>query len=208
MLKINEMFSSIQGEGLYMGIPMFFIRLTGCNLRCKWCDTEYAFEEGKMMSIDEIMKEVDSSGLKWVCLTGGEPLLQKEVYPLIYRLMEEHSILVETNGSISVEELPTDDNIHIALDIKTPSSGMHRAMRFENLEYLGPGDFVKFVIMDSTDYEYSRKIIEDYDIKEAVFQPAWGTDIKWLIDRAIKDKLNVRVLPQLHKMIWGNKRGV
>ncbi len=209
MLKVNEMFPSIQGEGIYIGVPMFFIRLTGCNLRCKWCDTQYAFYEGKDMEIEEIVREADKSGLKWVCLTGGEPLLQKDVYKLIYRLMENHNILIETNGSILIDEVPTEENIVISLDIKTPSSGMHRAMRFENLEYLGEKDFVKFVIADEEDYRYALGILEKYDIKsEVVFQPVWGKDITWLISRVIEDKVNVRVLPQLHKMIWGEKRGV
>ncbi len=209
MLKINEMFPSIQGEGIYIGIPMFFVRLTGCNLRCRWCDTQYAFEEGELMDIDSVLTEVKKSGLDWVCLTGGEPLLQDEVYPLIYHLLEEHHVLVETNGSISVEQLPVDDSLHISLDIKTPSSGMHKAMNFDNLEYLEPGDFVKFVIMDEEDYIYAKRIIEEHEIStEIVFQPAWGTDIKWLISRVMEDKLKVRVLPQLHKIIWGDKRGV
>ncbi|NPA74997.1 MAG: radical SAM protein [Euryarchaeota archaeon] len=209
MLKVNEMFSSIQGEGIYMGIPMFFIRLTGCNLRCKWCDTQYAFEEGTLMDIDSIVNKALSSGHEWVCLTGGEPLIQKDVYRLIYKLLKTHNVLIETNGSISVEELPVEDNLHIALDIKTPSSEMHRAMNFENLSYLGPGDFVKFVIMNEEDYEYAKNILEKHDIGvEVVFQPAWGTDIKWLVEKVMEDKLKVRVLPQLHKLIWGEKRGV
>ncbi len=209
MLKVNEMFSSIQGEGIYIGTPMFFIRLTGCNLRCKWCDTTYAFYEGKDMEISELADAVEKSGLKWVCITGGEPLIQDDVYSLIYRLMEEKDVLIETNGSISIEEVPTEDSVHVSLDIKTPSSGMHKAMKFENLDYLGTGDFVKFVIMDRADYEYARKVLDENDVKvETVFQPAWGTDIRWLIEKVIEDKLNVRVLPQLHKMIWGEKRGV
>ena len=209
MLKVNEMFPSIQGEGIYIGVPMFFIRLTGCNLRCKWCDTQYAFYEGKDMEIEEIVKEANKSGLRWICLTGGEPLLQKDVYKLIYRLMDEHNVLIETNGSIPIDEVPTEENVVISLDIKTPSSGMHKAMRFENLEYLGEKDFVKFVIADEEDYEYAREILEKYEIKsEVVFQPVWGKDITWLISKVIEDKINVRVLPQLHKMIWGEKRGV
>ena len=209
MLKVNEMFSSIQGEGIYMGIPMFFIRLTGCNLRCKWCDTKYAFTEGKDMTVEAVAKEADKSGLDWLTLTGGEPLLQDDVYPLMYKLIDHHKILVETNGSLSIEDVPTEENIVISLDIKTPSSGMHKAMNFDNLEYLGPGDFVKFVIMDDEDYLYSKKVLEEYSIDvDVVFQPVWGKDIKWLIGKVMEDKLNVHVLPQLHKIIWGEKRGV
>ncbi len=203
------MYPALQGEGIYIGIPMFFVRFTGCNLRCTWCDTKYAFYEGEEMEIDDIVKRIEKSGMKWICLTGGEPLIQKDIYKLIYRIMDEYKILIETNGSISIEDIPTEENIRISLDIKTPSSKMHHRMNFENLSYLGDGDFVKFVIMDEADFQYAKKIIEEYKIKrEIVFQPVWGTDIKWLISRVMDEKLNVRVLPQLHKMIWGERRGV
>ena len=209
-MKVNEMFTSIQGEGIYIGVPMFFVRLTGCNLRCEWCDTEYAFYEGEEMSIDSIIKKVEESGMKWVCITGGEPLLQEEVYKLIDILLrKDYKVLLETNGSILIDKLPTEENLVISLDIKTPSSKMERAMRFENLNYLGPKDFVKFVIMDENDFEYAKKIIEKYEIdKEIIFQPVGGTNLKWLAEKVVEEKLNVRVLPQLHKIIWGNKRGV
>ncbi len=204
------MFTSIQGEGIYIGVPMFFVRLTRCNLRCEWCDTEYAFYEGEEMSIDSIVKKVEESGMKWVCITGGEPLLQEEVYKLIDILLrKDYKILLETNGSILIDKLPTEENLVISLDIKTPSSKMERTMRFENLNYLGPKDFVKFVIMDEGDFEYAKKIIEKYEIdKEIIFQPVGGTNLKWLAEKVVEEKLNVRVLPQLHKIIWGNKRGV
>ncbi|EDY36454.1 radical SAM domain protein, putative [Aciduliprofundum boonei T469] len=209
-MKVNEIFTSIQGEGIYIGVSMFFVRLTGCNLRCEWCDTEYAFYEGEEMSIDSIIKKVEESGMKWVCITGGEPLLQEEVYKLIDILLrKDYKILLETNGSILIDKLPTEENLVISLDIKTPSSKMERAMRFENLNYLGPKDFVKFVIMDENDFEYAKKIIEKYEIdKEIIFQPVGGTNLKWLAEKVVEEKLNVRVLPQLHKIIWGNKRGV
>ena len=208
-MKVNEMFPSLQGEGIYIGIPMFFVRFTGCNLRCTWCDTKYAFYEGEEMEMDEIVERIEKSGMKWICLTGGEPLIQKDIYKLIYRIMNSHEILIETNGSVSIEDIPTEENIHISLDIKTPSSKMQNHMKFENLDYLGEGDFVKFVIMYEGDFQYAKKVMEEHDIKtEIVFQPVWGTDIKWLITRVMEEKLNVRVLPQLHKLIWGEKRGV
>ncbi len=192
-----------------MGIPMFFIRLTGCNLRCKWCDTQYAFYEGEYKSEDELVNMANKMGYEWVCLTGGEPLLQDGVYSLLYGLMKKHKVLIETNGSILIDEVPTEDNVFISLDIKTPSSGMHKAMKFENIDYLGDGDYVKFVIADEEDYRYALKVIEDYDIHvDIIFQPVWGYDLRALAERAIKDGLNVRVLPQLHKIIWGEKRGV
>ncbi len=209
-MKVNEMFKSIQGEGPYMGIPMFFVRLTGCNLRCQWCDTQYAFYEGEEMSVEEILERVKDSGVEWVCVTGGEPLLQKEVYALIDALLRDgYRVLVETNGSISIEELPTEENLVISLDIKTPSSKMEKAMLFENLKYLGPRDYVKFVIKDDEDFEYALAVIEKYGIeREIVFQPVGGTDLKWLAEKVLDEGLNVRVLPQLHKIIWGEKRGV
>ncbi len=209
-MKVNEMFVSIQGEGPYMGIPMFFIRFTGCNLICEWCDTKYAFYEGEEMEIEKIMDKVGKSGMEWVCITGGEPLLQEDVYKLIDMLLQKnYKVMVETNGSILIDKLPTEDNLIISLDIKTPSSKMEKAMRFENLNYLGPKDFVKFVIMDDRDFEYAKKVIEKYEIKnDVIFQPVGGTNLKWLAEKVIEEKLQVRVLPQLHKIIWGNKRGV
>ncbi len=210
VMKVNEMFTSIQGEGPYIGIPMFFVRFTGCNLRCEWCDTEYAFYEGEEMSVDDIVEKVENSGMEWVCLTGGEPLLQEDIYKLVDILLRRgHKVLVETNGSLPVDKLPTEDNLVISLDIKTPSSKMEKAMLFENLEYLGPNDFVKFVIADERDFEYAKGIIDKYGIeREIVFQPVGGTSLKWLAERVVEERLNVRVLPQLHKIIWGNKRGV
>jgi len=189
---------------------MFFIRLTGCNLRCEWCDTEYAFYEGEEMNITTILEKVDNSGMQWVCITGGEPLLQSDVYKLIDLLLQMgYKVLLETNGSILIDKLPTEDNLIISLDIKTPSSKMEKAMKFENLKYLGPKDFVKFVIKDERDFQYAKDIIDKYKIiQEIVFQPVGGTDLKWLAERVLEEGLNVRVLPQLHKIIWGNKRGV
>ncbi len=203
------MFPSIQGEGIYIGIPMFFVRFTGCNLRCTWCDTKYAFYEGKEMSIGEIVEKIEESEMEWVCLTGGEPLLQEDIYKLIDKIIVNHKILIETNGSILIDKLPTEENLVISLDIKTPSSGMEKMMKFENLEYLGPKDFVKFVIFDDRDFEYAKNIIEKYEIeRDIVFQPVGGINLRWLAERVINEKINVRVLPQLHKIIWGEKRGV
>ena len=209
-MKVNEMFLSIQGEGIYIGKPMFFIRLTGCNLRCAWCDTQYAFYDGKEMSKEEIIERVREEDVEWVCITGGEPLLQEEVYGLIDSLLSlGYKVLVETNGSVPVDKLPTEDSLVISLDIKTPSSKMEKAMVFENLDYLGPKDYVKFVIADEKDFQYAKGIIEKYGIdREIVFQPVWGASLEWLTKRVLEEGLNVRVLPQLHKIIWGDRRGV
>ncbi len=209
-MKVNEIFYSIQGEGTYIGIPMVFVRFTGCNLRCTWCDTKYAWEEGKEMSIDEIISEIKKYSTGWVCLTGGEPLLQEDIYKLIDRLLSmEYRILLETNGSINLENLPCEENLIVDMDIKTPSSGMTKFMDLSNLEILGPKDTVKFVIVDEGDYEFFKEFIKNNEIKgEIILQPEGNRNLKWLAEKVLEDQLNVRVLPQLHKIIWGDKRGV
>jgi len=210
MLKVNEIFLSIQGEGLYMGRPTVFVRLTGCNLRCKWCDTKYAFEDGDKMTVEEVLAKVEEYGIKEVCITGGEPLLQDEVIGLMFRLIDRgYHIVLETNGSISIEEVPAEDEVSIAMDIKCPSSGMEERMLFSNIELLGPGDFLKFVVADEKDYDYAMDILDTYQPEcEAVFTPVGGADLKWLAERLIEDRArDLRILPQLHKIIWGNERG-
>lgn len=210
MLKVNEIFISIQGEGLYIGRPSVFVRLTGCNLRCRWCDTEYAFEEGEEMSVEDVVARVESYGMEEVCITGGEPMLQDDVISLMFQLIDRgYHIVLETNGSIALDEVPAEDAVSIAMDIKCPSSGMEDRMLFSNIELLGPGDFLKFVIADEKDYDYAMEILERYLPEcEVVFTPVGGVDIKWLATRLIEERTRgIRVLPQLHKIIWGNERG-
>jgi 7-carboxy-7-deazaguanine synthase len=210
MLKVNEIFLSVQGEGLYIGRPTVFVRLTGCNLRCTWCDTEYAFEEGEEMTVDEVLARVEEYGVKEVCITGGEPLLQDEAIGLMFRLIDRgYHIVLETNGSVNIEEVPAEEEVSIAMDIKCPSSGMVERMLFSNIELLGPGDFLKFVVADEKDYEYAMEILDTYQPEcEAVFTPVGGAELKWLAERLIEDRgRDVRILPQLHKIIWGNERG-
>jgi 7-carboxy-7-deazaguanine synthase len=209
-MKVNEIFYSIQGEGTYIGIPMVFVRFTGCNLRCTWCDTKYAWEEGREMSMDEIIGEIKKYNTNWVCLTGGEPLLQDDIYRLIDRILNlGYRILLETNGSISLENLPCEDNLIVDMDIKTPSSGMSKFMDMGNLEILGPKDTVKFVISDESDYNFMKEFIKNHEIKgEVIVQPEGNKNLKWLVEKVLEDQLNVRVLPQLHKIIWGDRRGV
>jgi len=209
-VKICEIYHSIQGEGLDIGLPTVFVRASGCPLRCKWCDTLYAFSEGEEISIDEIMEKVQNYGATRVCLTGGEPLMQKETYILLQRLLDsDYFVSVETSGAIQIEEMPCVDNLRIVLDIKCPSSEMHEKMEFANIELLGPTDELKFVIADRKDYEYAKEIIDKYKpICPIVMQPVWGNDIKELAEWVINDELKARVLPQLHKIIWGEKRGV
>lgn len=209
MLKVNEIFISIQGEGLYMGRPSVFVRLTGCNLRCRWCDTEYAFDEGEEMSVEDVVAEVESYGIKEVCITGGEPMLQEETINLMFQLIDRgYHIVLETNGSIALDEVPAEDAVSIAMDIKCPSSGMEDRMLFSNIELLGPGDFLKFVIADERDYDYAMEILERYLPEcEVVFTPVGGVDMKWLAEKLIEDRTTgIRALPQLHKIIWGNER--
>ncbi len=193
-----------------MGLPTVFVRTTGCPLRCKWCDTTYAFAEGEEMSVEEVLKQVQGHGVSRVCLTGGEPLAQKDIYKLVQKLIEaNYSVSIETSGAITIEDMPCVDNLRIVLDIKCPSSEMQDKMEFTNIELLGPGDELKFVIADKKDYEYAKDIIDKYQpICSIIMQPVWGNEIKDLAEWVLNDNLNARVMPQLHKMIWGEKRGV
>ncbi len=206
-IKINEIFYSLQGEGSDAGLPTIFIRFTGCNLRCNYCDTRYAFYEGKYMTIDEIMESVKKWSCKRVCITGGEPLLQKNVYALIDELLREgYEVSIETNGSISIMKL-SKMNVKIKMDIKLPSSGMHDKMLFGNISLLRGSDELKFIIWNKQDYEYAKDIIARYKPKcQIIMQPVWGSKIK-LADWILKDEIDARFSIQLHKILWGDERG-
>ena len=206
-IKINEIFYSLQGEGIDAGLPTIFIRLTGCNLRCNYCDTRYAFYEGKYMAIDEIMESIKKWNSRRVCITGGEPLLQKNVYGLIEKLLEKgYEISVETNGSISIMKLSKMD-VKIKMDIKLPSSGMHDKMLFGNISLLRGSDELKFIIWNKQDYEYAKDIIARYKPRcQIIMQPVWGSKIK-LADWILKDEIDARFSIQLHKILWGDERG-
>jgi 7-carboxy-7-deazaguanine synthase len=209
-MKINEIFSSLQGEGVLIGTPTTFIRTTGCNLRCSWCDTKYAYDEGRDMTIEEILAVVKEHSAIHVCITGGEPLLQEDAVKLVRRLSDKgYQICLETNGTKSIEDMPCLDSLMISLDIKCPSSGMNEKMDFTNLELLGPTDQLKFIIADIKDYDHAKNIIEKYKpICTLIMTPVGGKELKELAEWVLKDGLNVRVLPQLHKMLWGDERGV
>ena len=209
-MKINEVFYSLQGEGNWTGLPNIFIRVTGCNLRCSYCDTRYAYEHGKKMSIEDIVDEIQKFPCKHICITGGEPLLQKKILDLINILLKRgYRICLETNGSISIEKLVGKKSLMISLDIKCPSSGMHEKMNFNNLSYLTTDDQLKFVIKNSEDYEYAKAIIKKYKPNSKVFlQPVWDTNPKELSSWILNDGLNVRLGLQLQKIIWGDKTGV
>ncbi|MBA3046226.1 MAG: radical SAM protein [Candidatus Thermoplasmatota archaeon] len=208
-MKINEIFYSIQGEGVTMGIPTIFVRLTGCNLDCKWCDTAYARTEGKEMNLDQIMEEIRKIRCTQVCITGGEPMYQPETVKLIDVLLGEgYLVTLETNGSKNLEALECSEALMISMDVKCPGSGQSDKMDLSNLELLGPTDQLKFVVSDRTDYEYARDMIKKYHpICAVVMTPVWGVDIAEVIKWVLKDKLDVRVLPQLHKLVWGDERG-
>ena len=209
-MKINEIFYSIQGEGKLVGLPTIFIRTTGCNLRCSYCDTTYAYDSGEEMEIADIIEKIQNYPGKSICVTGGEPLIHEETTPLINHLLEkEYIITLETNGSTSIERVSGMKNLLLSLDIKCPSSSMQHKMNFRNISYLTTTDQLKFVIQNRDDYEYAKKILKKYMPKSAIFfQPVWGFDIKTLSSWVLADGLDVRIGFQLHKIIWGDKKGV
>ncbi len=209
-MKINEIFHSIQGEGVTIGIPTTFVRLAGCNLRCEWCDTKYAYDEGEEKSKDEIILEIRKIGCIQICVTGGEPMHQEGTVQLLEELLESgFMVTLETNGSISLEELPFGNWFIISMDLKCPSSGMHEKMLMENIDLLSPNDQLKFVIADEADYEYAKKILAEHNpMCNFVMTPVGGVELKQLAEWVLRDNLAVRVLPQLHKLIWGDKRGI
>ena len=212
MLTVNEIFHSIQGESTRAGNPCVFVRLTACDLRCTWCDTPYAFYEGRKMSIDDVVKAVDDYGCPLVEITGGEPLLQDDVYPLMERLLEAgHTVMLETGGHRPIDRVPA--GVVKIVDVKCPGSGESDKNRWANLDALAPHDEVKFVIADRADYEFARDVMSKKLAGRSgavLFSPVHGTlDPKTLSEWVLSDRLPVRVQLQLHKFIWHpNTRGV
>ncbi len=213
MLTINEIFHSIQGESTHAGRRCVFVRLTACDLRCSWCDTPYAFHEGRKMSIDDVLAEVERHDCDTVELTGGEPLLQKDVYPLIDRLLERGKlVLIETGGHISLAQVP--GAVRTIMDVKCPGSGEAGRTDWANLDRLDDNDEVKFVIRDRVDYEYARDVLRrhalDTKVAAVLFSPVHGVmDPKTLSEWVLEDRLPVRVQLQVHKYIWSPEtRGV
>lgn len=212
MLKTNEIFYSIQGESTYAGERCVFVRLTGCNLRCTYCDTEYAFYDGDELSVNAIIEKVKSYNCNLVEITGGEPLLQEDVYPLMTKLCEGgFTVLLETSGSLSIENV--DKRVINILDFKTPSSKMDKKNLFQNIGFLKPNDEVKFVIGSREDYNWSKEIVAKYQLDEKVkilFSSVFGNvEHKELVEWILEDKLNVKYQLQMHKYIWDpNKTGV
>ncbi|MCL4244306.1 MAG: radical SAM protein [Candidatus Dadabacteria bacterium] len=213
-MKISEIFFSLQGEGIEIGLPTVFVRLFACDLRCSWCDTMYAVEgrDFKDMTVEAVAEEAASYGCRRVCITGGEPLIQaKEAAALAAMLTAEgYCIVLETSGHKMPPPEFWGDNTVISMDCKCPGSGMNERMDFGLFLKLRPGDQLKFVIADDADYEYAKRVISENDIRaNIIFQPAGGEGLGMLTDRVLADRLGrVRVLPQLHKILWGNKRGV
>ena len=211
-LEVNEIFFSIQGESSYAGRPCAFVRLTACNLRCSYCDTEYAFYEGTERSIAEIVGEVVEFPCDLVEITGGEPLLQTPVHDLIRALLElGKTVLIETGGALDVSAV--DPRAILIYDIKCPDSGMADKNRWENIALLKPVDEVKFVIGSRGDYQWSQEKIAEYRLTQhhqVLFSPVWGDlEPRQLAEWVLADGLNVRVQIQLHKLFWGAEaRGV
>jgi 7-carboxy-7-deazaguanine synthase len=212
-LRVNEIFHSIQGESTWAGLPCVFIRLTGCNLRCVWCDTAYAFYEGRHRTIAAIVAQVRSYGCKLVEVTGGEPLLQKDIHALFAALLAgDYTVMVETSGERDLSAV--DPRVIKIMDLKCPGSGEVERNRWSNVEVLTPRDEIKFVLADRRDYEWARTVIVERDLASRVnaiiLSPVFGTLepaslAAWMLD----DRLPVRMQLQLHKRIWDpTARGV
>ena len=205
-LTVNEIYVSIQGESTYAGRPCVFVRLTACDLRCSWCDTTYAFTEGRKRPLDEVVDEVLEFDCPLVEITGGEPLLQKETPTLMARLLDAgKTVLVETGGHLSIASVPAA--VVKIVDVKCPGSGEAHKMHWANLDLLAPHDEVKFVLKDRADYEYARDVVQRYALEQRaaalLFSPVHGVlDPKTLSEWILADKLPVRLQLQLHKYIW------
>jgi 7-carboxy-7-deazaguanine synthase len=213
MLTVNEIFHSIQGESTHAGRPCVFVRLTACDLRCSWCDTPYAFHEGSKMTVEDVLARVRGYGCDVVEITGGEPLLQKDVYPLMQRLLDEgRTVMIETGGHLSAESVP--QGVVRVIDVKCPGSGESAKVHWENLERLRPTDEVKFVIKDRADYEFARDVAARYGLTAktagVLFSPVHGVmNARQLAEWILADRLAVRLQLQAHKYIWDPQtRGV
>jgi 7-carboxy-7-deazaguanine synthase len=209
MLRVTEIFRSIQGESTHAGRPCAFVRLTGCPMRCVWCDSEYTFTGGERVSIDDVMRQVRAYGCQLVEVTGGEPLAQKEAFGLIRQLCDEgYEVLIETGGFVSTEEV--DERAKVILDVKCPASGEAERNHWPNLARLrADRDEVKFVVKDRADWEFARRVVAEYELESRALailvSPVWGeTDLKELADLVSSSGLkNVRMQLQLHKYVWG-----
>jgi 7-carboxy-7-deazaguanine synthase len=208
-VRIIEVFHSIQGEGPRTGERTTFIRTARCNLRCSWCDTPYSFGPGRERTIPSLVREVERHRTRNVCLTGGEPLLQGESVDLVRALSARNwTTVIETGGSLDVTPYLRIPHVVLSVDVKCPSSKMQDRNRWANLPLLRATDVLKFVIADRTDYLYARRVLRDRPCRAAVvFQPVWGTDAGRLADWVLADRLDVRLMLQEHKVLWGDVPG-
>ncbi len=213
-MRISEIFFSLQGEGTEIGLPTVFVRLYGCDLRCRWCDTMYAVEGGRfeVLGVDDVYRRVACYGCARVCITGGEPLLQAgEVEALTRRLLDGGMLVVlETSGHRRPPAIFGDERCVISMDCKCPSSGMEGRMDPSLPGSLEEKDQLKFVLADRRDYDYALRILDERPTRaQVVFQPVGGSEARWIAEAVLKDGLHrVRVLPQLHKLLWGDRKGV
>lgn len=204
-LNINEIYHSIQGESSFAGLPCVFIRLTWCNLRCTYCDTEYAFYEGKEMTFEEIYDKIEEYNCKLVEITGGEPLVQKKVHNLMEELCDRgYTVLIETGGSLPIDKI--DRRVRIIMDLKCPSSGMIHKNRYENIPFLKKEDEVKFVIGSEEDYAWAKDMIAQYQLTSictVLFSTVFSSiNPQRIVELILQDNLNVRFQLQMHKYIW------
>lgn len=210
-LRITEIFHSLQGEARSVGRPTVFVRLTGCPLRCAWCDTPYSFSGGKVMTLQSILEEVRGYGARHVCITGGEPLAQPECVELLQVLCDEgYQVSLETSGTLDISK--TDSRVSRVMDLKAPDSGESARNLYENIAELGMHDQVKFVIASRRDYDWARFKCDEYRLAEKVgdvlFSPVHGQlQPRELAEWILADKLNVRLQLQLHKYLWNNEPG-
>ena len=209
-LRVTEIFHSLQGESTRAGLPTVFVRLTGCPLRCAWCDTDYAFSGGETMSLGAVLIEVAKHGARHVCVTGGEPLAQKACLPLLAALCDAgHSVSLETSGALDISGV--DPRVSRIMDLKAPASGEADRNRWENLAALNAGDEIKIVLADEADYVWAKSVLAARRLDAicpVLFSPVAGKlEPKRLAEWVLRDKLPVRVQLQLHKIIWGAERG-
>lgn len=205
-LRLTEIYVSVQGESTHVGKPCVFVRTTGCNLRCTWCDSTHTFTGGTVRTLDDVLVEVARFGVPTVEVTGGEPLLQKNVIVLLQRLLDAgFEVLLETSGSRSIEDVP--EGVHVILDLKAPDSGEVEANLWSNLDHLDRGDEIKLVLASRRDYEWARDVVRERHLDACctvIVSPAWGLlDPKDLVAWMLEDHLPVRLGMQLHKVVWG-----
>ena len=210
-LLVHEIYSSVQGESTFVGLPCVFVRTTACHLRCRYCDTEQAFFRGQEMSHDQVIHKVVSYEIPLALFTGGEPLLQPSIYPIMETLCDQgFTVMLETSGAVSIDRV--DKRVHVVLDIKTPASGEHSRNIWSNLSRLWPQCQVKFVVCDENDYRFAKEIMVKHRLSEkceVLISPEWNSKIApQLAEWIVRDRLAARFQLQIHKVLWGNKSGV